>query len=98
MRYMDGIGTETELMELTGQTRAEAGGLPRYWELPQELWGRYAKQDVQAQREYLEEYLSENLYTSWAGWPWNKMRSSLIEDWLASGSPSPHSYGERWLI
>lgn len=95
--YMDNLGTDAELMELTGQTRAEAGGVPRYCLLPQELWGRYAKRDVQAQREYLKEYLSESLYTSWAGMPWRKMRSSLIEEWLDSESSTPHSYWERWL-
>jgi len=95
--YMDDIGTEAELMELTGKTRAETGGVPRYCLLPHELWGRYAKRDVQAQREYLEEYLSDPFYFSWAGTPWRKMRSSLIESWLVSESPAPHSYWERWL-
>jgi hypothetical protein len=95
--YMDGIGTEAELMELTGKTRAEAGGLPRYWDIPQELWGHQAIKDVQAQRQYLKEYLSDSLYTSWAGSPWRKMRSSLIEDWLASDSSAPDLIWKRWL-
>lgn len=95
--YMDDLGTEAELMELTGQTRAAAGGLPRYCVLPQELWGRYATSNEQARREYLKEHLSESLFTSWDGMPWRKMRSALIEDWLASVSPGTHSYWERWL-
>lgn len=95
--YMDDIGTEAELMELTGKTRAEAGGLPRYWNLPQEVWGLHATKDMQAQRECLEEYFADSLCTSWAGWPWGKMRSSLIEDWLASDSSGPELLWKRWL-
>lgn len=95
--YMDDIGTEAELLELTGQTTAEAGGLPHYCVLPKELWGHYAKKDVQAQREYLEGCLSDPVQTSWDGWPWNKMRSALIEDWLASEGAKFLVHGEKWL-
>ncbi len=95
--YMDDYGTDAELMELTGQTRAEAGGVPRYCLLPHELWGHYAKRDVQAQREYLEEYLSDPFNFSWAGTPWHKMRSRLIEDWLVAESDTPWFFWKRWL-
>lgn len=96
--YLDDIiGTEEELMELTGKTKAEAGGLPCYWGLPSELWGTYVKVDDQARREYLQECLSEPLQSSWSGTPWRRMRSSLIENWLASEPPEPWSYWKKWL-
>lgn len=95
--YLDDIGTEADLMELTGKTRAEAGGLPYYWSLPPELWGPYADGDDQARRKYLEECLPEPLQSSWRGTPWRKMRSSLIENWLVSEIPVPWSYWKKWL-
>ena len=95
--YLDNIGTEAELMELTGKTIGEAGGLPCYWPLPQELWGPYAKKNEQAQRKFLEECLPEQI-GSWGGTPWRRMRSSLIEHWLASESSKPWAYWKRWLI
>lgn len=94
--WLDDIGTEAELMELTGKTISEAGGLPCYWPLPQELWGQYANKDEQAQRKFLEEYLPEPI-GSWSGTPWRRMRSSLIENWLDSESSEPWSYWKRWL-
>lgn len=94
--WLDDIGTEAELMELTGKTISEAGGLPRYWLLPQELWGQYANKDEQAQRKFLEECLPEPI-DSWSGTPWRRMRSSLIENWLASESFEPWAYWKKWL-
>lgn len=93
---LDDIGTEAELMELTGKTIGEAGGLPCYWPLPQELWGLYAKKDEQAQRKFLGEYLPEQI-GSWGGMPWRRMRSSHIENWLVSESSEPWVYWKRWL-
>lgn len=94
---LDDIGTEAELMELTGKTIGEAGGLPCFWPLPQELWGSYANKNEQAQRRFLEECLPEQI-GSWSGTPWRRMRSSLIENWLASESLEPWAYWKRWLI
>lgn len=95
--YLDDIGTEAELMELTGKAKAEAGGLPCYWPLPPGLWGPYADGDGQVRRKYLEECLSEP-QSSWRGTPWRKMRSPLIENWLVSETPAPYySYWKKWL-
>lgn len=94
--YLDNIGTEAELMELTGESRAEAGGLPCYWLLPQELWGQYANKNEQAQRKFMEECLTERI-GPWGGTPWRKMRSALIENWLASESLEPWAYWKKWL-
>lgn len=94
--YLDNIGTEAELIELTGETRAEAGGLPCYWLLPQELWGQYAAKDEQARRVFLEECLPEQI-GSWSGTPWRRMRSSLIENWLDSESSETWAYWKKWL-
>jgi hypothetical protein len=93
---LDDIGTEDELMELTGKTISEAGGLPCYWPLPQELWGQYTNKDEQAQRKLLEEYLPEQI-GAWSGTPWRRMRSSLIEHWLVSESSEPWAYWKKWL-
>jgi len=93
---LDDIGTEAELMELTGKTIGEAGGLPCYWPLPQDIWGQYTNKDEQAQRKFLEEYLPEQI-GSWSGTPWRKMRSSLIENWLDAESSEPWAYWKRWL-
>ena len=82
---LDDIGTEAELIELTGKTIGEAGGLPCYWPLPQELWGPYAKKDEQVQRKFLEEYLPEQI-GSWGGTPWRRTLSLLIENWLNAES------------
>jgi hypothetical protein len=94
--WLDFIGTEAELMELTGKTIGEAGGLPCYWPLPQELWGQYANKDELAQRKFLEECLPEQ-FGSWSGTPWRRMRSALIENWLESESLEPWAYWKRWL-
>lgn len=94
--YLDNIGTEAELVELTGETRAEAGGLPCYWLLPPELWGQHAAKDEQARRVFLEECLQEP-QSSWRGTPWRRMHSSLIENWLASESSEPWAYWKKWL-
>lgn len=95
--FMDNFGTENELMELTGKSRVEAGGLPCFWPLPPELWGIYAKGGDQARREYLQECLSAPLQSSWGGTPWRKMRSSLIENWLVAEPPEPWPYCKKWL-
>ena len=95
--YMDNIGTEAELMELTCKSRVEAGGLPCYWSLPPELWGIYVKGSDQARRKYLQECLSEPLQSSWSGSPWRRMRSTLIENWLISELSNPCSYWKKWL-
>ncbi len=95
--YLDNIGTEAELMELTGKTRAEARGLPCYWLLPQELWGEYASVDIPARRNYLQECLLEPLESSWSGTPWRRMRSPLIENWLDSERADSGSFWKKWL-
>lgn len=94
--WMDDIGTEAELMELTGKTKAEAGGLPFFCPLPPELWGQYTNKNEPAQRKFLEEYLPEQI-GSWGGTPWRRMRSLLIEHWLESESSEPWAYWKKWL-
>lgn len=95
--FRDNVGTEAELMELTGKTKDEVRGLPCYYPLPPELWGPYAKEGDQARREYLQECLSEPLHASWRGTPWRKMRSLLIENWLRSETSAPYLYWQKWL-
>lgn len=95
--HSEDVGNEADLFELTGQTKAEAGGLPCYWPLPHELWGLHAKKDEPAQREFLCERLSDPITSSWDGYPWQKMRSSMIEQWFDTDSLDSCSFWEKWL-
>lgn len=96
--FAEDVGTEAELIELTGKTKAEAGGLPHYWPLPQELWGTYAKKNDQARCAYLEECLSYPMERSWNGTPWRKMRSMVVERWLDSEASIRDLFWKKWVV
>lgn len=96
--HSEDVGNEADLLELTGQTKAEVGGLPLYWPLPHNLWGLHAKKDEPAQRAFLCECLSDTVTSSWDGCPWQKMRSLMIEEWLDTDRLDSRSFWEKWLI
>lgn len=93
----ENIGTETELLELTGKTSAEAGGLPMYLFVEEEVWGKSLEGNEQSRRQYLEECLTEKGNPTWDGCPWRKMRSPLIEKWLEAEVKPTYSYWKKWL-
>ncbi len=93
----ESIGTEAELLELTCESRANAGGLPNYWFVPKEVWGESFEGHEQARRTFLEECLTEKVYPNWDGVPWNQMRSNLIEKWLIREVTPAYYFWEKWL-
>ena len=88
------IGTSEELLELTGKAVCEHGWLPYYWEL--KGWDEITSE--QERRTFLQECLEEYVNPMWHGYPWPKMRSKMIEAWLADESAKPSHKWEKWLI
>lgn len=93
----ESVGTEAELLELTGESRAEAGGLPSYWFVSEAMWGESFEGHEQARRIFLEECLIAQVDSYWDGTPWKKMRSQLIEKWLQSEVIPAYYYWGKWL-
>lgn len=87
-------GSEEELLELTGKNLKEAHGLPYYWSLND--W-EDIKNETDRRYYLMEECLSENVI-SWKGCPLRKMRSPLIENWLASPEQPEWMFWRRWLL
>ena len=86
------IASDDEVLELTGEPPV-AGTLLTFWRC--DGWENLTSETEKT--KFLLEALEERI-SSWDGFPWQKMRSAMLETWLKSPAEKPFQEWRRWLV
>jgi hypothetical protein len=86
------IASDDEVLELTGEPPV-AGTLLTFWRCDD--WENLTSETEKP--KFLLEALEERI-NSWDGFPWQKMRSVILERWLQSPAEKPYQEWRRWLV
>jgi hypothetical protein len=86
------IASDDEVLELTGKPPV-AGRLLCFWHC--DVWENPTSENEKT--KFLLEALEERI-NSWDGFPWPRMRSTMLEAWLQSPVEKPYQQWRRWLV